>query len=210
MRITVLHYLSLSVCCAAMTPALAQYKYAEPGKSVTYSDQPPPPNAKLLKLNNQVTTGSTPNSALPYELQQAVQNFPVVLYTMANCAVCDEGRNYLHNRGIPHTEKTVKSNEDIEVLKRSAPDGTLPVLLVGKQKSIGYSSSSWGGLLSDAGYPASSKLPRNYQFAEAESAAPGKQGEVANAKPADRQGVTTRPAPQASTPASNTPPGFKF
>jgi arsenate reductase-like glutaredoxin family protein len=40
--------------------------------------------------------------------------YPVVLYTGKNCAPCGLAAAYLAGRGIPFTEKTVVSNEDID------------------------------------------------------------------------------------------------
>lgn len=204
-----LNLLAVSICLAALPMAQAQYKYEEPGKGITYSDLPPPSNAKLLKLNNATVAESRYNS-LPYELKQAVLNFPVVLYTAASCGACDEARNYLRNRGVPHTEKTIKTTEDFEALKLLSPTGNVPVLLIGKRKSLGFASTAWGEMLTDAGYPATSKLPRDYQFADAESAAPSKTAELPSNTNSSNNSGTSPASPPASGSANNAPPGFRF
>ncbi len=202
-----LNLFAVSMCLVAMPLAQAQYKYEEPGKGITYSDLPPPPSAKLLKLNNTTVAESRYNS-LPYELKQAVLNFPVVFYTAASCGACDEARNYLRNRGVPHTEKTIKTTEDFEALKLLSPNGNVPVLMVGKRKSAGFASTAWGEMLTEAGYPVASKLPRDYQFAEAESAAPSKPAQL----PSNTSGSAAPPSSQAPSSGSsnNAPPGFRF
>lgn len=62
----------------------------------------------------------TNNSALPFELRQAAQRFPVTLYAGAQCAPCDSARSMLVARGVPFTERTVASNEDLDALRNSA------------------------------------------------------------------------------------------
>jgi hypothetical protein len=66
----------------------------------------------------------------------------------------------LSSRGVPYTEKTVTSNEDIEALKRltnGAP--SLPFLTIGGQQLRGFSQIEWGQFLDAAGYPKTSQLP---------------------------------------------------
>jgi glutaredoxin len=196
---------------------LAQYKYVGPDGKVTYSDVPPPATAKNVttkKLGDSASAGP----ALPFEVQQAFSKYPVVLYTGDRCNPCEDARAYLRNRGIPFSEKTVSSDDDIAAFKQQSPDGTAPVILVGSRKSVGFSQGTWAGLLDSAGYPATSSLPRDYQNPAPTPLSP-------NTKPATQD--LTAPAPQAartrrpvpvpadvpatptSTP-STTPPGFRF
>ena len=202
------------VCLAAAPLASAQYKYIEPnGKSVTYSDLPPPPNSKILKQGT-LPASSSNAPALPYELQQAISKYPVLFYASAPCSSCDEARNFLMNRGIPFSERNVKTNDDVDALKRLSPDATVPLLLVGRNKSVGFSATAWGDLLDQAGYPAASKLPAGYQYAAAESAAPSKGNNVPAGGIQSSPGAADNPTPprfpQSGEPASNAPPGFRF
>jgi len=66
--------------------------------------------------------------------------------------------------GIPFTEKTVSTAEDIEALKRLASVATLPVLTIGSEQLKGYSEFEWGQYLDVAGYPKTSQLPTGYQL----------------------------------------------
>lgn len=201
--------------------AAAQYKYVGPDGRTTYSDRPPPPNERVIDQKRLTTAIATPN-ALPFELQQAATRFPVTLYTGERCPPCDEGRTYLRNRGIPFSEKTVKSDEDIGVFKSQSPDGTAPLLVVGSRKSIGFAVSSWGSLLDDAGYPAVSILPRDYKNPAPESASPNTRTAAQNVVPPAAPSASRPPSRGASVPGSvpsppraapntsNAPPGFRF
>ncbi len=194
------------------TQALAQYKSVGPDGRVTYSDLPPPPGSKVVE-QRKLATETPVNPALPFELQQAVTKYPVQLYTGDNCAPCDEARAFLVARGVPFAEKTVTTADDINLFRQQSPDGTAPVLTVGSRKSIGYTQSSWTGLLDSAGYPRTAALPRDYRNPAPVALAPPRgnaDGAPVGAQAA-RSGTTgasngaTSPAP-----ARTSTSGFRF
>ena len=159
---------------ASAGAAQAQYKWVGNDGKVSYSDLPPPDGAKVLKapLGSNITTTATaePQSALPYALKAAASKFPVVLYTTTNCAPCGLARDLLTKRGVPFAEKTVGTAADIQQLtKLGFAEPTLPALLVGKEKSMGFDSAGYERLLDAAGYPRSSLLPSTYKQAAAEA-----------------------------------------
>ena len=88
---------------------------------VTFSDKPPPDakgKANAAPMASLSGAGSSQTASLPIELRDAVNRYPVTLYTAPDCVPCGTGRAMLSARGVPFTEKTVTSNEDIEALKR--------------------------------------------------------------------------------------------
>jgi glutaredoxin len=155
--------------CAAGAQA-QMYKWVDDKGVTHFSDQPPPPNAKKVSQKDIGSAGSGP--ALPYELAEAVRNFPVTLYTSGGCSACDQGRALLQSRGIPFKEKTVSSDEDHALLIQAGSQGQVPLLLVGPTKLLGFEAGQWNGALTDANYPAAARLPAGYQQAKAETAAP--------------------------------------
>lgn len=193
--------------------ASAQYKYVGPDGRVTYSDVPPPPTAKVVEQKKLGAASTAP--ALPFEVQQASTKYPVTLYTADKCAPCDDARNFLRGRGVPFTEKTVNSDDDIAAFKQQSPDGTAPVVTVGSRKSVGFSQAALASLLDSAGYPATSTLPRDFQNAAATplsptTRAPGQNvGQApAPASPGSRRSPTPQVTPPAPAPAN--PSGFRF
>jgi glutaredoxin len=193
-------------CACALVPALAcaQYKTVGPDGRVTYSDQPP---AKSSGTTQGRSPGAaTAAAALPYDVQQAVSRYPVVIYTGGNCAPCNAARTYLLNRGVPFNEKTISSEAEITAFKQQSPTGTAPLVTVGTSKLIGFSQTSLGGLLDAAGYPAASKLPREYQNPPPTALIP--------AAPSASSTPTTAPDPTSPAapppPPVNAPPGFRF
>lgn len=191
--------------------ALAQgvYRIVGPDGRVSYSDQPPPAaNARPVASGAPGATGGA-SAQLPFELRQVASRYPVVLYTSAECAPCNSGRNLLNARGIPYSEKTITTNADAEALKRLSGQTSLPFVTIGSQQIKGYSDSEWTQFLDAAGYPKQSALPSAYQraaptplVAVAPAAAPAP-ATTARSQPAEP------PAPSVAPPVTN-PAGIRF
>jgi len=193
------------------------YKWTDAQGTVHYTDTPPPArNASQIKTPAPgAASGQTP---LPYELARAVKASPVTLYTttQAACAGCDQGRALLRARSIPYTEKTVNSDEDKEQLRQLTGKLELPLLAVGSRKIAGFQDAAWQDALNAAAYPRSAQLPRGYQYAAPESAAPASvptpPARARNAAPANdaaAQAAEQQPRREAPKPG-NAPPGFQF
>mgnify|MGYP000929537818 CR=1 FL=1 len=130
---------------------------ARTGRTVV-SDQPPPADArKVLIYRGQGTTGEDPEKparTLSYAARQASEKFPVVLYTMAECDECRAARELLTRRGIPFTEKLVRSQAELaDINQQLGGRSLLPSLVVGRKNLRGFVSSDWNELLDLAGYP---------------------------------------------------------
>jgi len=147
-------------------PAAALFKVVAPDGSVTYTDRPPPNSpSRVITLGRSAEATSAPEPVLPPELRQAMQRFPVTLYTASDCAPCDSGRQLLLARGVPFTERTVSSDDDAAALERLSGARTIPVLTIGSQALRGLAQSDWASYLDAAGYPGSSRLPRGWPAA---------------------------------------------
>ena len=163
---------------AIITPSVADlhaqqvYKSVDKNGRVTYSEAPPSPGS-----GDKLTGESAANPSLPYSLQQIVSRYPVTLYSAENCAPCISARLMLTQRGVPFTERTIASNEDIEAYKRINGGTSLPLGTIASQQLKGYEESEWTKYLDAAGYPKSSILPRNYRYPEATSLTPKKVSE---------------------------------
>jgi glutaredoxin len=202
----------LLVACglAAATSAVAQYKSIGPDGRVTYSDQPPPPSSRVVttKKLNDATPAGTP---LPFGLQQAASKYPVTIYTGERCAPCDDARAYLRNRGVPFSEKTVTSDDDIALFKQQSPDGVAPIVVVGSRKAVGFSQATLSALLDTAGYPATSILPGDYQNPMPTSLSPSTKPAAQTVGQNTTQPAARSPSPPASPPPTpSAPPGFRF
>ncbi|BDI04674.1 glutaredoxin family protein [Sphaerotilus microaerophilus] len=208
---------------AAPAPALAQYKVTEPGGRVTYTDRPPSYAAVPAPGSQAAANGATgANGAngeeaalaagLPYALRQVVQRYPVRLYTASGCAPCSAAQQFLQQRGVPLLEYGVNRSEDIDLLQREVGASELPVLMVGRQRLVGFAASDWQAMLDAAGYPPAVVLPAGYRAPAARLLAGTVSGRVeATAAP---RAAATRAAPPAepalSPVAPVTPGGFRF
>ncbi len=188
------------------------YRIVGPDGKVTFSDQPPAPSSNAKVSTGRAGSGALNDSggaagALPFELRSVAQRFPVTLYTGKDCAPCNSGRSMLRSRGIPFTERTVESNDDIDALKRLAGDTTLPMATVGGQQMKGYSDVEWSQTLDAAGYPKTSQLPAGYRN-------PAPTPLIARAAPAPAPApaaAAPAPAPAAAPTANpNNPTGIRF
>ncbi len=207
---------TLLLWCAGS--AIAQYKYVGPDGRVVYSDTPPPPAAKVIQKPGAISpAAANPASNLPFALQQAVKNFPVTIYTTADCDACTQGRNLLGKRGVPFTEKTVKTQEDMKAFKDATAASQVPVMLVGtSSKQLGFEEGAWNTALSSAGYPPNNLLPGNYKNAAAAPASPEKPvTQPVQSAQSPPPGAPAAPPPTAiqpaapADPAANKPSWFK-
>lgn len=175
-----------------------------PDGRVTYSDAPAGAAA-----GQPAATGA----ALPYALRQAVQRYPVTLYSASRCAPCDSGRQLLQHRGVPFSEKTVETAADVAALEHLAGARELPVLGIGTQRVKGFSDLDWNQYLDAAGYPRTSQLPATWQqppatpLAPAQLARPG--AEPAASAPAESGSGAAEP-PVTPSPTSTNPAGIRF
>jgi glutaredoxin len=183
----------------ALVPAQGIYRIVGPDGRVTFSDKPPASSEKATALSpsGRSTQGGA-SGDLPFELREAMNRYPVTLYTGDNCEACGAARNLLNSRGVPYTERTIITTQDIEALKRLGMEAMVPTATIGGQRLKGYSEGEWSGYLDAAGYPKTSRLPPSYR-----NPAPGPLAPIAEAPPAP----AARPTGPAATPSAPPPPG---
>lgn len=207
----------LALAAAAGSAGAQQvYRIVGPDGRVTFSDKPPAeasakaapaPTVGVAAGRTSAATGS-----LPFELRQVATRYPVTLYAGPNCVPCGTGRSYLSQRGIPFSEKTVSSPEDIEALGRlTGGSASLPLLTVGGQQLKGYSEAEWSQFLDAAGYPRSSQLPASYRAPAATPlvTASTVQAPETAAAPAEPTPAPV-PAPRSPAATGSNPAGITF
>ena len=179
---------------------------------VTFSDKPPA-EAQGRAAPPVVSPGASGGgsaAALPFELRNAASRYPVTLYTGQDCGPCVSARNFLASRGIPFSERTVATEDDIEALRRLAGVARLPFLTIGAQQIRGFSEPEWSQYLDAAGYPRVSQLPPGYRNPPAAPLVATQQAPRRTAPqqpaPGEPQQSAAEPAPEA--PAN--PAGIRF
>ena len=196
---------------AGTASAQPVYRIVGPDGKVTFSDRAPNEDAAPTKAARSGTSTGDSASPLPYELRQIAARFPVTLYTGSDCAPCVSARNLLVNRGVPFTERTVATNEDIEALQRLSGSASLPFGTIGGQQLSGFSDSEWTQYLDAAGYPKQSQLPASYRRPAATPLVAVKRAESAPAAAAPKAPMSAPQdlgMPRGPTPSN--PAGIRF
>ena len=138
--------------------ALAQqgqqvYRYVDKDGRVVYSDRAPTGDAKDVQPKR-MGANFIENSELPIAAQQAMERYPVTLYTFPCGELCQNAEALLNRRGVPFTTVNVEDPKGAEQLKNLTGELNAPVLQVGdKLIGKGYSEPRWTALLDEAGYP---------------------------------------------------------
>lgn len=140
---------------AGTQPALAEtYRWTDPKSGQTIvSDTPPSGQIRQFRTAGDAGGDEKP---LPEAVRKAAENFPVTLYTSADCGQpCADARQLLAKRGIPFTEKALKESADFAALKSLIGEAFVPTLQVGKQTLKGFQPDGYHDRLDWAGYPGS-------------------------------------------------------
>lgn len=148
--------IAFSLLAFALTAQAQLYRWTDESGAVHYTDTAPPANAKNVQKKAPARTGGPEAAQQPYALQQAVRNFPVVVYTSKECGdPCKKGIDHLNKRGVPFTDKVVAKQDEIEELTKLAGAPRVPVMVVGVTVLKDYEEQSWNEALDTAGYPKS-------------------------------------------------------
>jgi glutaredoxin len=148
--------------------ALAQYKVVAPDGSITYTDRAPAAGSNRTEPLRAGPAAGGSTAELPFALRQVVARYPVTLYTAPACAPCDAARQLLRQRGVPLTERSVPTPDDVGELRSIEQTTDLPILRLGAQRLVGYSADEWTAMLDAAGYPRQSMLPTSYRHPAAQ------------------------------------------
>ena len=137
----------------AQQPAQQVYRYVDKDGRVVYSDRQPTGDAKDVQPKR-MGANYIENSELPFGAQQAMDRYPVTLYTFPCGELCQNAEALLNRRGVPFTSVNVEDPKGAEQLKNLTGELTAPVLQVGdKLIGKGFNELRWTALLDQAGYP---------------------------------------------------------
>jgi hypothetical protein len=163
----------LLLSCLAVISSNVQagelYRWVDSSGKVYYGDVLP---ADALQVEvKKFPKDTSSNEYLPYDTLRAQQNFPVTLYVSEDCGgTCVQARSLLNKRGIPFSEKSLKTYKDTEAFKQlSGFDAFVPTLAVGKDYLKGFEESQWNSELDIAGYPKTASYRQRVAKPEASS-----------------------------------------
>ena len=203
---------------ATATQAQQVHRIVGPDGKVTFSDRAPEDKKAQSTVLSTASGGAASNPALPTELRQIASRFPVTLYTGESCSPCQQARQLLVQRGVPFTERSVNTNDDLDALRRLSGESALPFGTIGRQQLKGFSDAEWTQYLDAAGYPAQSRLPRGYTQPAATPLAPAKAPaasapdapQEAASAPTGRLRRQAPPPPPPGGPTPSNPAGIRF
>lgn len=199
---------SLLLLGALGAQAQTVYRIVGADGKITFSDKPPANEQQgKVSATGVGAAAAASGAALPFELRQVVSKYPVTLYTAPDCAPCASGRAMLTSRGIPFSERTVTTNEDVAALQKLSGQSALPVLTIGAQRVKGFSDMEWSQDLDAAGYPKTSALPSTYRNPPPSPLVAVQK--PAAAKPEEKQEPVDVPAAPAG-PSPQNPAGIRF
>ena len=217
-RLAALAACATGALLATATQAQQVHRIVGPDGKVTFSDRAPEDKKAQSTVLSTASGGAASNPALPSELRQIASRFPVTLYTGESCSPCQQARQLLVQRGVPFTERSVNTNDDIDALRRLSGESALPFGTIGRQQLKGFSDAEWTQYLDAAGYPAQSRLPRGYTQPAATPLAPTKAPaasapdapQEAASAPTGRPRRQAPPPPPPGAPTPSNPAGIRF
>lgn len=170
----------LTLAGAAGAAETQVYRYTDADGRIVYSDRAPPGSARNVQPKR-LGANYIETSQLPLAAQQAVERFPVTLYTYDCGDVCQNAEALLNRRGVPFTTVDVTQGENGAKLMALTGEQRVPVLQVGDQLVKGYLDTKWQAALDAAGYPKTPPQKRSStpRAPESQPPQPTTQGSVA-------------------------------
>ena len=163
--------LGLVLAGAAFAAAAQQmYRWTDQNGRTHITDTPPPAGTKNVRMINPGTSSggsaAKPAAAVPYQLDLAMKQYPVTLFTSPGCAdPCATARDLLNRRGVPFSEKQVWEEEGNAELQKLSGNTRVPTIQVGQSVYAGFERAAYDSLLDSAGYPREGVLPSRAQAA---------------------------------------------
>ena len=145
--------IALTLAAGALAQGNQVFRYEDAQGRVYYSDRPPPSDAKKAQAKR-IGANFVETDTAPLATQQAVERFPVTLYTFSCGEVCQTAEGLLNKRGVPFTTVNVEEPANAARLQALTGEMSAPVLQVGdKLVAKGYNEARWTTMLDEAGYP---------------------------------------------------------
>jgi len=158
--------IALLLCISVNSYAGKLYKWVDKNGVVSYQDQPPPKDAKILSEKSVKTSldssDGNPNEDLPQ----------VLIYTVANCAICEYFVNILKRENVPHIELPLQSDREAQSRILAQADSlSAPTLFIGEQLLQTNDGGKLKDVLAKAGYAVTQEAPKPVQNAPGDAIA---------------------------------------
>lgn len=111
-----------------------------------------PPGSKMVN-ERRVATGVSSQDTSGSGSQSGGTNISAILYSIPDCESCDIVRDYLQNRNVSVTEKSIIDNIELqEEMKEITGKQSVPVVIIGEKVLTGYNATQLKAALVAAGY----------------------------------------------------------
>jgi glutaredoxin len=177
--------IAISLVAILLAPvAHAQlYKWVDKDGKITYSDTPPPKEAKDVKQKTYGDNVTQTAEDLPYAVKDAMKRNPVTLYANACGDPCANARALLGGRGIVFADRNPENDPAArDALKEASGAELVPTLTIGSRVLKGFSESEWHDALTSSGYPRTNPGIKPKPAEAAPAAAPATPAAAAPAK----------------------------
>ena len=180
-------FISLLALVLATAAQAQLFKWVDKDGKITYSDTPPPKEAKDVKQKSYGDNVTQTAEDLPYAVKDAMKRNPVTLYANACGDPCANARALLGGRGVVFTDRNPENDPAArDALKEASGAELVPTLTIGARVLKGFSEAEWHDALTSSGYPRTNPgvKPKPAAAAPAASASPAAASPAGTAAPA--------------------------
>jgi len=140
-------------CIVALTSMITSnvvaqtlYKWVDADGNISYQDQPPPENAKILDEID-VKKSAVKSSG------SAVRTDPIKIYTVADCPPCAKSVSHLIALGVPHVELPLEEDRAAQslILEKTA-SLVAPTIMIGENMLQSPTNEALSTAIEKAGY----------------------------------------------------------
>jgi glutaredoxin len=124
------------------------YKVTGPDGRVTYTDGHSEGNNTKVEV---VKIDSYSGSAEVSSVDDGTVPRKVTIFTTEWCGVCRKAKSYMASHGIAYDEFDIEKSRSAKTAFDRLGGRAVPVILVGKEKMIGFSPSKLEAMMDDAG-----------------------------------------------------------
>lgn len=140
----VLSVAMLALLMSTHSNAQKLYKWVDAQGNISYQDQPPPENAKVLDQKEVGDRRSPPSEA---------NSDPIKIYTVENCAPCAQSVLHMIKMGVPHVELPLSEDREAQSLILEKTSSLIaPTILVGDSVLQAPSNDELTEAIKAAGY----------------------------------------------------------
>lgn len=122
------------------------YKWVDADGNISYQDQAPPENAKVLDEIDIKKKAIKPSGSV-------IRTDPIKVYTVDDCAACDQSVSHLVSIGVPHVVLPLGEDREAQsmIMERTS-SVIVPTILIGETLLQSPTNDALSAAVEKAGY----------------------------------------------------------